>query len=729
MRRPRTPTPFQRVILGLVLGILVGLFVGEPAGSLALVGDAYIRLLQMTVLPYILVSLTAGLGGLDAAMARRIGVRGGGMILVLWGVTLLTLLCLPFAYPDWTSAASFSTSMINEAEPFDPLALYLPANPFYSFGHGIVPAVVFFCISLGLALIAVDDKEGLLRGMRNISDALMKIASYVGKIAPIGIFAISAAAAGTLRVEELSRLQVFLWVYLLAWSVLTLWTLPALVAWATPFTYREVLRESRTPMVTAFATGTVLVVLPMIAERCKAIIEERSLDGPETETTVDVLVPTAYSFPSAGTLLGLGFILFAAWYVGTPLSPAQYPGYASVGAFVAFGSMAVAIPFMLDFFSLSADLFQLYLLGSVVTARFATALAAMHGVVVCLLGVTAVLGLLKLRSMFQAVAISMAVTGIAMVALGYTLTRAIPYAYTGEEAFVTKSLLVERAPTRQVELPDALEDPAIAEPRLDVIRERGSLRVGYLADRLPFAYRSATGDVVGFDLDILHRLARDLNVSLDIVRLDWKSATKGLEEGRIDVLAGGIGITPQRATQVTFSRSYFDQTLAFIVVDRMRDEWVSMESIRKLGPIRVALPNIPHYEEKIRRLLPQVEVVTVDSPRDYLRNTVPDVDAMASSAEGGSAWTLIYPDFSVVVPKGLRVRGSTGFGIPRRQGEMKRYLDTWLELADKNGLSESLYDYWILGRDETRRIPRWSFMKNVLGWGSADTPAEATQSQ
>ncbi len=93
--------------------------------------------------------------------------------------------------------------------------------------------------------------------------------------------------------------------------------------------------------------------------------------------------------------------------------------------------MAVAIPFMLDFFSLSADLFQLYLLGSVVTARFATALAAMHVVVVCLLGVTAVLGKLSLRSMAQALAISVTVTAVAMMALGYTLTRAIPYAYTG----------------------------------------------------------------------------------------------------------------------------------------------------------------------------------------------------------------------------------------------------------------------------------------------------------
>ena len=58
-----------------------------------------------------------------------------------------------------------------------------------------------------------------------------------------------------------------------AWFVLTFFTLPMFVAWATPFSYREVMRDARTAMVTAFALGTVLVVLPMIAERCKALLE------------------------------------------------------------------------------------------------------------------------------------------------------------------------------------------------------------------------------------------------------------------------------------------------------------------------------------------------------------------------------------------------------------------------------------------------------------------------
>jgi len=64
-----------KVLLGLALGIGVGLFFGESVGFLGVVGEAFIQLLQMTVLPYVVVSLLTALGQLTlekaAALAKR----------------------------------------------------------------------------------------------------------------------------------------------------------------------------------------------------------------------------------------------------------------------------------------------------------------------------------------------------------------------------------------------------------------------------------------------------------------------------------------------------------------------------------------------------------------------------------------------------------------------------------------------------------------------------------
>ena len=85
MRWLTSMSAFTRVILGLLLGVFTGLFFGELAGSLDIFGEAYIRLLQMTVLPYILVSLIGGLGRLNANIAQRIGITGGILILFYMG--------------------------------------------------------------------------------------------------------------------------------------------------------------------------------------------------------------------------------------------------------------------------------------------------------------------------------------------------------------------------------------------------------------------------------------------------------------------------------------------------------------------------------------------------------------------------------------------------------------------------------------------------------------------
>ena len=697
-------SPFQRVIFSLVGGIVFGVLVGESAGKLEIIGDAYIRLLQMTVLPYILFSLIGGLGQLDMAMARRIGIVGAGLILFLWATTMLTLLAMPFAFPDWESASFFSRGLITQPASFDPLELYIPANPFKVLANTTVPAVVVFSIAMGISLIAVPNKDTLLQILQNVSEALMKMASFVAKLAPIGIFALSAAAAGTLDFHSLARLQVYLWVYAGAWLVLTFITLPLFVAWATPFSYREVMRTAIPAMVTAFAAGTVLVVLPMIVERCKVLLRRHRIKHKNSEaaTTIDVLVPTAYSFPSVGTLLGIGFILFAGWFVGSPLDGAQYPGFVVTGAVSAFGTMAVALPFMLDYFHLPSDLFQLYLLGSVMTARFATVLAAMHAVVISLLGASAMLGLLRKNGLLKVLGISVIAMGLLMWGLGSALTHLIPYEYAGYDSFVSMTAQETVTAERVIKLPEKLDDNMIASPRLDVIEGRGSLRVGFPPDSLPFAFRNKQSNVVGFDIDLMRILASKLGVGLELVQLEKDQARAALNEGRIDVFAGALIVTTERARMWALSDPYLYEHVGFLVPDYRRSGFSTLKRIRAQGPLRIGVLRALHkslYGPLIESYFDEVEIVLVDSPRDYLKGTV-DVDAMLYTAESGSAWTLVFPYYSMVVPQGMSEMVALSLVLPHQQTDFRNFINLFLEVMITKGMTDKLEQYWVYGRTE-----------------------------
>ena len=101
--------PFAQIVLALALGIFCGLFFGEIMAPLKIVGVAYVRLLQMTVLPYVLASLIAGIGRLEPSGAGVLGLRAVTLIVFLWVVSWLTSFMIPLSYPSWETGSFFSS--------------------------------------------------------------------------------------------------------------------------------------------------------------------------------------------------------------------------------------------------------------------------------------------------------------------------------------------------------------------------------------------------------------------------------------------------------------------------------------------------------------------------------------------------------------------------------------------------------------------------------------------
>ena len=296
------------ILIGMVLGIVCGIIFGEYCAFLQIIGDGFIKLLQMTILPYILISLILGIGGLTYEQAKLMAAKAGILLLFFWAISFALILLLPLSFPAWESAAFFSTSLVEIPEPVDFLQLYIPSNPFYSMANNIVPAVVLFSILLGVALMGIKDKEALLGGLSAAAAALVKVTGIIVKLTPVGVFAISASAAGTMTIDEFGRLQVYLVTFNLAALLLTFGILPLLVMAVTPFKYRDIVGMSKDALVTAFTTGNLFVVLTVLTENCKTLFEKYDLKQEKTNTYIDVLVPISFNFPNTGKLLMLLFI-------------------------------------------------------------------------------------------------------------------------------------------------------------------------------------------------------------------------------------------------------------------------------------------------------------------------------------------------------------------------------------------------------------------------------------
>ncbi|MHC4850355.1 MAG: cation:dicarboxylate symporter family transporter, partial [Planctomycetota bacterium] len=311
-------------------------------GGLKVVGDVYIGLLQMTVLPYIVVALIGNIAKLSVENGKRLAWTGFKVMLALWAIGLLAVPLFALSFPTFDSGSFFSVALVERPEPIDYVGLYVPSNPFRALAENLVPAVVVFCILAGVAAIGMPRKQGLISTLDFVQKLLLRMKTFAVALTPYGIFAISAAAAGTMSAKEFGLLQGYLITHTAAVAVLCLWVLPMLVATVTPLRFRDVLRASWPPIVTAFVTGSTFVVLPMIVDGAKELLERSDME-PE-EGSPDVVVPLGYPFPSLGKLLSILFIPFAAWFFGTPLLAADYPGLLGLGFLSSFGSVVVMIP-------------------------------------------------------------------------------------------------------------------------------------------------------------------------------------------------------------------------------------------------------------------------------------------------------------------------------------------------------------------------------------------------
>ncbi len=716
-RRWRTPSLSAQIFIALGLGIAAGLFFGELIQPVKIFGDIFIGLLQMTVLPYILASLISGLGRLSYAEARLLALKGGAFVLLFWAMSLTVTLLFTLSFPGWESATFFSTSLVESAKEFDLVGLYIPTNPFASLSNSVVPAIVLFSLAIGLAVIGVPGKGNFLADLEVLTNALMVIAQFVARLAPIGVFALVGAAAGTLDIQELGRLQVYILTYIAAALLLSLWILPGLVSVLTSIPYRRVLSATQDALITAFATGSLLIVLPLLAERLKELLKKAEMHSDDTDSAVDLVVPINFNLPNMGKLIALAFVPFAGWFAGAAVEAEQFPMFLVSGLVSFFGEVIVALPFLLDLMRIPADMFQLFVAVDVFTGRFGTLLAGVHTVVLALLTAAAVSGGIRLRwpVLGRYAAISLVLTLGLFLGLRFFYEYVVPQEYQGYRNLVEMKLASEPVPVKNLEVKEISPAPAGLR-RFDLIKQRGTLRVGYRRDLLPFIFQNAHGQMVGFDAEMAHLLARDLGVELELVRLSDERRSKILDDGRVDILMTGLTVTPERATRVRFSRPYMDATIAFVVRDHRRNEFNSRKKIQALDRPRIAIMNIPYYIELLQRYLPQAELKIIDSPRTFFKAKEGEFDALLFSAEAGSGWTLVYPDFSVVIPRPDIVSVPRSYALPRGADDLADYVDTWITLKRKDGDIDDFYRHWILGKGAQRKEPRWSVIRNVLGW-------------
>jgi len=709
-----------QILFGLGLGVACGLFFGEYCAPLKIAGDAFIGLLQMTVLPYIVLSLLVNLGRLSLDKGRRLVAAGLAVLALFTTLGIVAVLTTPLALPEWETASFFSTSLVEPPPVFDLVGLYIPTNPFASLADNVVPAVVLFCIMVGVALSRLESTKNLLDNMDVLASALNRVNSMVVKLTPLGVFAIAASTAGTMSLEEIGRLQAYLLLYSGMVLVLTFWVVPSIVESCTPFRARRVLRVPRSTLLTIFATGKIIVVLPQLIDNVKELFREADLGSDEVDSSAEVLMPLAYPFPNLGTIAIMVFVPFSAWFLGMVLSLSDWLTLAGAGVLSSFVAPVVGIPFLMNLLHIPSDMFQLFVISTVYTDRIRVVLGAVSLFALTIMVTAALTGSFRINKarLLRTAVVTAILSVIGIIGIRSYIGLSFRDAYTADQALVHMHNLTRQSESVRTFL-DEVPPPMPLDPersRLEQILDRGLLRVGFLPDRLPFAFVNTKAEAVGFDLEMARSLAEDLGVDLEIVRLEKGERFDRLADGTCDILMSGLILTPSKPLEARFSQPYLDQTLAFLTLDYRRRDFSSRQELQRQHDLRIGVADaLADWAPRLTNYLPDAEIEILSSVRSFARGKA-DLDAVLFTAEAGSAWTLLYPSYSVAIPQPDVVKVPMAYAMPAGETELADYVDSWIEMTRRNGTIDRLFAHWILGEGAQSTEPRWSVIRNVLHW-------------
>ncbi len=718
-----------QIIVGLVLGLICGIFFGEKVAWMKLIGGLFIKLLQIAVIPYISLSLITGIGRMSLAEVKANAKMGGIVFLLTSTIITVVVMLIPLSFPAWPSASFFSTSQVEEPPPIDFLNLFIPSNPFHAFANAYIPAIVLFSILVGIALIALPNKSALLEPLGVLHTAMMKITKIIAKAAPFGVFALIAAFSGTFNVEDLMRLQVYIVIYILVTLVLSFILIPGIITVFTPFTYREILVALRTPMITAFATSSALITLPLLIDGCKRMIvndKRLSVDPKTADASIDMLIPTFFTFPSPSSLLAISFVLYAGWHLGSPISAATYPALLLTGVPSLFGGILFAVPFLLKLSQLPSDMFQLFILISVFIARFGTLLSTMHYAAIGIVGTLSGTGEIRFRwlRLVRVVATGTALMAPILVGVHAFYTHLVVIPYTKAEMLKRLDFSESFQPARVfAEVPDHLASTSDGPADLDQIIRRGVLRACYQPEEYPSAFFNAAEppQLVGFDIEMAHRFARSLELPLEFLpAVSEENARDLLDRGACDLYMRKLPVSLSRSRKFGLSLPVSKSSLGLVVKDYRRDEFKNWDDIRAMGKsLRLGVEETRGNITHLRSIVKDATIVPLQSMEqelELLASATDEIDAIADIAEEGAAQTLLYPHFNLVVPKPT-IFFHISYAVARGNDDLLNSFDTWLMAEQSDGTVDRLYRHWALGgAAEVKKAPRWSVIRNVLGW-------------
>ena len=332
---------WKRILGAMILGVLLGAVWGEGVVAIAWIGELFIRLIRMVVVPLVFVTLVSGLISMgDPSKLGSLGVRTLALYLVTTLIAIsiglsLAAIMQPGIGVDLSAVAPTS---VQEAIPLsERLMGIVPENPIAAMAEGNILAIIFFALLLGISLLTIGDLgKPVADFMGAGAEAMLRITHWIMEAAPFGAFALIAQLSGTAGVGALLDVLTLALAVAVGFLAHMLFMhgfiIMKLMLRLSP---KNFFLGARDAMLMAFSTSSSSATLP-ISMSCA---EENLGIKPVVSSTV---LPLGATINIDGTALYVGIVtVFGAQAFNIDLSLADYLLVAGSTTIVSIGTAAV----------------------------------------------------------------------------------------------------------------------------------------------------------------------------------------------------------------------------------------------------------------------------------------------------------------------------------------------------------------------------------------------------
>ncbi len=276
----KKPEMHWQILIALIAGTLFAVYLPDQTVWISWMGDLFLKLLKMVIIPLIVSSIITGIAGIGTPESLgRLGLKTIGFyfftsfLAIILGLTLVNLI-RPGVGADLSFAETMETLPAADQSLGQLLIGSIPENIFKSLAEGNMLPIIFFSMLFGYFanLTSSAHQQVIHRFFNSVFEVMMKITMAVIRLTPLGVFAIIATViskysgdANSLT-QIFSRMGLYMVTVLLALFIHAFLTLHLVIWIINRINPLRHFKNMSIPLLTAFSTSSSSATLPLTME-------------------------------------------------------------------------------------------------------------------------------------------------------------------------------------------------------------------------------------------------------------------------------------------------------------------------------------------------------------------------------------------------------------------------------------------------------------------------------